>query len=149
MEVKPTPAPLQPPASDLTLSRELWDQMQQHVARVAPEEACGLIAGQAGQGRLVFPITNQLHSPVRFHMAPDEQLRALIQIDELGLDLVAIYHSHPTGPDRPSNTDIAEAYYPESFYLIWSPAPQGWKCLGFSIQERIVREAEINVIEFE
>ncbi|MBA2776934.1 MAG: Mov34/MPN/PAD-1 family protein, partial [Chloroflexia bacterium] len=29
----------------------------------------------------------------------------------------AIVHSHPTGPARPSRTDLDEAFYPESLML--------------------------------
>jgi len=137
------------PTPHLTLTAELFEQMRLHVALLAPEEACGLIAGQADRAHQVFPITNQLHSPLRFRMAPDEQLRAFIRMDELALELVAIYHSHPSGPSHPSVTDIAEAYYPESIYLIWYPDPTGWSCQGYTIQEGVVQEARIQVAEIE
>ena len=137
------------PAPQLTLTTALFEQMRQHVALLAPEEACGLIAGQADQAQQVFPVTNQLHSTLRFRMAPDEQLRAFIRMDELGLELAAIYHSHPGGPSRPSITDVAEAYYPEAIYLIWFPGPAGWSCQGFTIREGVVQEARIHVAEIE
>ena len=137
------------PTPQLTLTTELIEQMRRHVALLAPEEACGLIAGQAGRALQVFPITNQLRSSVRFRMAPDEQLRAFIRMDELGLELTAIYHSHPGGPGQPSITDIAEAYYPEAIYLIWFPDPTGWSCQGFTIREGVVQEARIQIAENE
>lgn len=137
------------PSPSLTLTQELWEQMRQHVAVAAPEEACGLIGGQGSRGFQVFPITNLLHSPVRFRMAPEEQLQALIQMEENGLELLAIYHSHPLGPDHPSNTDIAESYYPEAIYLIWSDGSAGWNCRGFTIRDRKVQVAAIQLDEFE
>lgn len=137
------------PGPQLTLPTDLYEQMRRHVVSLTPEEACGLIAGRAGRAHQVFPITNQLRSPVRFRMAPDEQLRALIRMDELGLELAAIYHSHPEGPNQPSITDITEAYYPEAIYLIWFPGPTGWSCQGFSIQEGVVQEARIIIPENE
>jgi len=137
------------PSFSLTLSLELWEQMRHHVSKTAPEEACGLIGGQVNRGRQVFPITNLLHSPVRFRMAPEEQLQALIQMEENDLELLAIYHSHPLGPDHPSITDIAESYYPEAIYLIWSAGPAGWNCHGFTIREGKVQVATIHMDEFE
>lgn len=137
------------PGPQLTLPTELYEQMRRHVASLAPEEACGFIAGRADRAHQVFPITNQLRSPVRFRMAPDEQLRALIRMDELSLELAAIYHSHPSGPSHPSITDIAEAYYPEAIYLIWFPGSTGWSCQGFSIREGVVQEASILITEIE
>lgn len=137
------------PTAQLILTAEFFEQMRRHVASLAPEEACGMIAGQAGLAHQVFPITNQLRSPVRFRMAPEEQLRAFIRMDELGLELAAIYHSHPAGPSQPSITDVAEAYYPEAIYLIWFPGPTGWSCQGFTIREGVVQQARIHVAEIE
>jgi proteasome lid subunit RPN8/RPN11 len=39
--------------------------------------------------------------------------------------LFAIYHSHPTAPAIPSNTDLAQANYPEAVYLIISLNTKG------------------------
>jgi proteasome lid subunit RPN8/RPN11 len=60
------------------------------------------------------------------------------------LDLVGIYHSHPSGPEMPSVTDVAEAYYPEAIYLIWSGANGEWTCRGFTIKAGIVAEVMID-----
>jgi proteasome lid subunit RPN8/RPN11 len=51
------------------------------------------------------------------------------------LDLVGIYHSHPHGPDTPSDTDMHEAYYPDAFYLIWSRRTGDWACRGYRIHQ--------------
>ena len=79
-------------------------------------------------------MTNTLHSAVRYRMEPLEQLAAFEAIDAQGWQLVGIYHSHPAGPEQPSPTDIAEAYYPEAVYLIWFRRAGVWECRGFSIQ---------------
>lgn len=145
----PTDSSPHQPTPLLTLTTEHLEQMRRHVALLAPQEACGLVAGQADRAQLVIPITNQLHSTVRFRMAPDEQLRAFLRMDELGLELIAIYHSHPGGPSHPSVTDVAEAYYPEAIHMIWHPDPNGWSCQGFSIREGVVQEARIQVAKIE
>jgi proteasome lid subunit RPN8/RPN11 len=93
------------------------------------------VAGYEGTSCAVFPVTNVLHSPVRFLMDPEEQLAVFHQVEEQDWQLLAIYHSHLQGPEQPSPTDIAEAYYPELVNLIWSNITGAWICRGFSIQK--------------
>lgn len=123
--------------------------MRVNVAAYAPEEACGILAGRRREVLRIIPITNQLHSPVRYLMEPHEQLKAFQLIEAQGLELLAIYHSHPQGPEGPSPTDIAEAYYPEAVYLIWSYSQREWRCRGFSIEGELVRPVELNLTGLE
>lgn len=129
----------------LRLTREQWEQMRLAVIRLAPEEACGVLLGNAERVVEIIPVTNILHSPVRFRMDPREQLNAFARMDELGLELIAIYHSHPAGPANPSATDIAQAYYPDAIQLIWYPSGSEWKCRGFLIREGGFSEVEIYI----
>lgn len=108
--------------------------MRDDVNKRAPEEACGLLAGVNGQATAVFPLTNVLHSQVRYRLAPEDQWHIFQFIEKRDWELLAIYHSHPQGPSVPSSTDIAEAYYPGVIHLIWSRSANQWRCLGFQIQ---------------
>lgn len=116
-----------------------------HAAACLPEEACGILVGQGSRAEKVIPVTNELHSPVRFRMAPLEQLDALIWLEDRGLDLLAIFHSHPTGPAMPSETDIAEFYYPGSAVIILSPADPVWQLRAFRIESGRVSEIPIHL----
>lgn len=127
----------------IKISATHWKKMREHVASLAPEEACGLAAGLNGVVLEVYPITNLLHSPVRYRMEPQEQFKVLQEIDRLGWELLAIYHSHPEGPAFPSPTDIAEAYYPEAIYIIWSPDGGTWSGRGFKIDNHQLGQAVI------
>lgn len=127
----------------LWLTQAHWIQLCAEAERHAPEEACGLLAGQGERVLAVIPVTNELHSQVRYRMEPAEQLRAFLEIDRRGWELIGIYHSHPLGPDEPSQTDIAEAFYPESVYLIISGQVSGWVFRGFFIQDGQVSEIPI------
>ena len=53
-------------------------------------------------------------------MAPEEQLRVFREVEEEGLELSAIYHSHPHSPAFPSQRDVDYAFYPDSLILIIS-----------------------------
>ncbi len=107
--------------------------MLKHVEACLPQEACGLLGGAGGQVRSIVPVTNAERSPVRYRMDPLEQVRAILSIEEDGLELVGIFHSHPLGPEGPSATDLAQITYPEAVYLIWSPGGRGWRCRAFDL----------------
>lgn len=107
--------------------------MLAHVTNVLPEEACGILAGRGGTVKAVLPVTNQLHSAVRYYMEPLELLRRLRWMDEQNLDFLGIYHSHPSGPDRLSARDVAENTYPGTVQLLWFPIPGGWEVKGYIV----------------
>lgn len=131
--------------SQIAFESAMIAEMRAHVLTCLPEEACGLLGGQMDGGRatvnVVIPVENTLHSPVRFRMDPREQLRAFNRLEVLGLELVGIFHSHPTGPDAPSATDLAEFYYPGVAFLIWSPGGEGWQMRAFRITGEGVAKA--------
>jgi len=137
------------PLQELNISQKLWQSMLADVEQRKPQEACGLIAGIENRCLAVFPISNTLHSPVRFRMEPGEQLETFMRIDENNWELLAIYHSHPSGPSHPSQTDIAEAAYPEAVNLIWSPKDASWQCRGFIIRDQQAYEIPIRIPNLE
>ena len=133
--------------------------MRQHILERVPEEACGLVAGTGGCSRVVFEVENILQSPVRFRMEAGEQIRAFLEIEKSGMDLLAIYHSHPQGPDQPSTTDLEEFAYPGTPYLIWYPEAAvamstsamsiSWTCRAFMLSDGGFREFNFSFLEDE
>jgi proteasome lid subunit RPN8/RPN11 len=143
----------------LFLNHEHWETMRKHVEACAPLEACGLLAGKDETVSEVYTVTNQARSPVRYRMDPIEQLHAFNQMEAGGLELLGIYHSHPSGPDAPSLTDIAEAAYPV-VQIIWSrsnrqkkEAPiqpaDDWQARGFWIKNGRSLEVTLQITEDE
>ncbi len=118
--------------------------MQRHVAEEAPFEACGLLAGKQDGVEAVLKVHNAVHSRVRFQMDPQEQFNALMWIEDNKLDLVGIYHSHPSGPDTVSATDINEAAY-KAVHIIWSYFNDAWSALGFWIEGKKVAEVRLQI----
>ncbi len=117
----------------INLPLRLRRQMLRHLRSVLPEEGCGFLAGAQTNAVAVLPVTNHLHSRVRFVMEPVEMLKAIQWIDEKGLEILAIYHSHPTGPATPSPTDLAEHAYPEAYSIICSRSGSRWRLRGFKM----------------
>jgi proteasome lid subunit RPN8/RPN11 len=132
----------------LYLTRRQWQSMRRHVERQAPLEACGLLAGENNRVEEVLRIRNAAQSPVRFRMEPREQLQALRWIDEQGLDLVGIFHSHPAGPAVLSPTDIAESAY-EAVHIIWYRDTTDWQARGFWIEGGKVKPVTLQIMDHE
>ena len=130
----------------IELGDDHWRSMLDDVQRRYPEEACGLLGGRANRVCIVAPVVNILKSSSRYRMDPQEQLGVFQQFDLQGMDVIGIYHSHPTGPSHPSRTDIEEAYYPEASYLIWSEMRGNWGCRAFRILSGAYSEMEIRLI---
>jgi proteasome lid subunit RPN8/RPN11 len=127
----------------LHLTDHQKQQMLKYLEKCLPEEACGLIGGHDDQAEVVLPVANELHSSVRYRMDPVEQLKNMIWIEDQGFDLLAIFHSHPMGPDIPSETDIKEFTYPGTITMIWSKETGEWKVRGFQIQDDHYREIQL------
>jgi proteasome lid subunit RPN8/RPN11 len=103
-----------------TIDRTAYLLMLACCQAIYPQEACGFLAGENGRLRVIYLIDNTLRSPVQFEMEAQQQFAAMLDMDESGLDSVVIFHSHPTGPSRPSATDRDLAYYPDWPQLIVS-----------------------------
>lgn len=130
----------------LTLSSQHWQEMLTYVDGQAPLEACGLLAGNSERVEKVIIVRNQAQSPVRFVMDPYEQLKAFEWIESQGLELLGIFHSHPTGPETASATDVAEAAY-EVVHLIWFRKQDLWQARGFWIKNGRVTEVSLQIVE--
>jgi proteasome lid subunit RPN8/RPN11 len=117
-------------------------------ARSQPNvECCGLVAGRLGVPEEIFPARNSLKSPTAYEIAPQELFSLFRVMRERGLDLAGIYHSHPTGDNSPSKTDIGLAYYPDIPYIIISPRHDAPRAIrAFQIAEGLVNELEIVVV---
>ena len=128
----------------LSLTNEQLQEMIAHVDAHLPMEACGLLAGRGSSVESVLVVKNQAQSPVRFVMDPIEQLNAFEWIDSQGLDLIGIFHSHPTGPETVSPTDIAESAY-DVVQVILARVNDDWHPRGFWIENNSYREVALQI----
>src|SRR4051794_8031348 len=108
-----------PSRSSLRIARALLDELIAHALEDAPDECCGMVAAADGEAVRVFRTRNALASPLRFQMDPQEQLRTVNEIEDAGLELGAIYHSHTRSAPEPSGTDINMAkWWPDPLWVI-------------------------------
>ena len=81
-------------------------------------------------------------------MAPEEQFAVIKDMRSKGLEMLAIYHSHPASPARPSPEDIRLAFTPGVIYVIVSLQDSSEPQIrGFTIDGEDVSESAVAVIE--
>jgi [CysO sulfur-carrier protein]-S-L-cysteine hydrolase len=110
--------------------------LEEHAAREAPNEACGLLALRDGVAERYLPCINRVASPNRFELEPPDPA-LVIDLEDEGYEL-AVFHSHPTDSARPSRTDIANVgLWERRPYLILS-RPTGelaaWQIAGGAVE---------------
>jgi proteasome lid subunit RPN8/RPN11 len=121
----------------LRIPCDFYDAMITQAIAALPDECCGLLAGcldlPVAEVTKVLPLANDALEPARnYHSEPRSMFAAYKAMQRHGLELLAIYHSHPTADASPSRKDVQENSYGESvMHLIISlkdgpPHIKGW-----------------------
>jgi len=129
----------------MRFSPELVEEMVAHARAEAPNECCGMIASRDGEAVFVHPAVNAAASPLKYEIDGAEQYRIQMEIDDAGLDLGAIYHSHTRSAPYPSQTDINLAFYPDALYVIVGLANGDPEVRAYTIRDGQVAEVELSV----
>jgi [CysO sulfur-carrier protein]-S-L-cysteine hydrolase len=129
----------------MRISGELYDEIVAHARQDAPNECCGMIASRDGEAVRIYRATNAAASPLRYEIDGAEQYRIQMSIEDAGLDLGAIYHSHTRSQPYPSQTDINLAFYPDALYVIVGVASEQPDVRAYTIRDGHVADAELNV----
>ncbi|HET7617206.1 MAG TPA: M67 family metallopeptidase [Vicinamibacterales bacterium] len=109
-----------------------------HARRDAPDECCGFLLGADDAVDEACPARNLTRSPTRFLVDPEDHFAAIHRARATGRAVRAVYHSHPSGPPRPSASDAAEMRDPELIYVIVSLAPEVTVSAWQWVEERFV-----------
>jgi proteasome lid subunit RPN8/RPN11 len=113
-----------------------------------PNEACGLLAGpllavDGGEPTRFLPLANAAASPYRYLIDPQEQLRAVLEIEDSGEEVWGIVHSHVASSAIPSDSDVGLAGWPDALYLICSLAVDPPVLRAWSIRDGSVTEVAL------
>lgn len=99
-------------------------KMERHAGAALPNEACGMLLGSIDGSAYdicdVVLTPNRMESPVRFAIPDGDVLRAYQTAAERGMDVVGVYHSHPSSPAVPSGTDAAYMELNPGTWVIYS-----------------------------
>jgi len=119
------------------------DEIVAHARAGMPNEACGILAGVDGRVERFFPAESDEPSPYYYRIESRDQIRIMNEIDDAGLDLIGIYHSHTSSPAFPSRTDAEQAFWPDAVYVIVSLASPDADVRGYRIRDMEVTEEEL------
>jgi proteasome lid subunit RPN8/RPN11 len=124
----------------MRVARAAVAQMVRHAREAAPAECCGLLFGDVAAIVEAVRTRNVAdHPAARFLVDPKDHFDGRRAARERGLEVIGFYHSHPRSPALPSETDRAEAAYPDRLYFIVSLA-------GDEPDVRLFRYAEGNFL---
>lgn len=130
----------------LELPPELYEAMLAQARAELPNECCGLLAGTIDGGvafvRRCYPLVNAAASPTEYESEPRSMFEAIRAMRRERLDVVAVYHSHPTSPPVPSRTDLARNYSPDVVNFIVSLVNASPEVRGWWLTDVDYREAE-------
>jgi proteasome lid subunit RPN8/RPN11 len=104
--------------TSLTIPDALLARVIEHAREAVPNECCGLLGGLVADGvalaSVCLPIANDLADPTRYLTNARDLFDAFRSLRADRLELLAVYHSHPTSPPVPSQRDVEENTYGET-----------------------------------
>ena len=131
----------------LSLPQSFVAEMIEHAKEDAPNECCGIIAGDNGKAVKLFRAKNAEASPYRYNVEPKDLFRIFRECEENGWSFLAIYHSHTASEAFPSPTDVRLATWPEAYYVLVSLKDTDKPVLrGFRILDGAISEEELAAI---
>ncbi|HVD20468.1 MAG TPA: M67 family metallopeptidase [Nitrososphaera sp.] len=106
-----------------------------------PDESCALLLGENNAVVEILPMRNIDESPVTFSMESTELMDAYNLAESKGLQVIAIFHSHPAQPS-PSSSDIKFMEINHVVWLIYSTTE--WRLKAY-VYDDYVKEVTIKI----
>ena len=132
----------------LEIPAYVFEQMLEQAKAQALIEVCGILAGNDSKVEKLYKMTNVDNSSNHFMMEPKEQFAVVKDIRSADLEMLAIYHSHPETPARPSAEDIRLALTPDVIYVIVSLKDvNDANVKGFLIEDGTGTEVPVKVLQ--
>ena len=117
------------------------------LARIAkdtlPNESCAFLLGDNDKVLKILPMRNIDESPVTFSIEPAELLHAYNLAESKGMQVIAIFHSHPAKP-RPSSTDLKFMEINPVVWVIYSTTESQMKAY---VYDDFVKEIGIRIVD--
>ncbi len=119
--------------------------MLEQARREQPRECCGLLVGTGDRVTAAVPMRNLARGTTRYRLDPAGHLalQRVLRVIEPRMSIVGVYHSHPRGPARPSETDVVEALYPDWVHVIVGLGGRSTEVRAFAIVRGAARPVAI------
>jgi proteasome lid subunit RPN8/RPN11 len=135
-------------AGRLRVPRAIVQAIVAHAEAELPNECCGVLAGRNCTVAIHYPLQNALASPRLYESDPRSLFVAHRDMRDRGLEMLAVYHSHPTTAPVPSWTDLANNLHGKAIvHFIVSLTTTPPTIRGWHLGETIYREAEWELID--
>lgn len=106
----------------MKIRQQVLDRIVAHAVEDLPNECCGLLIGSAEMVEDAARARNAKQSRTKFQVEPADHFAAIRRARAAGLQVIGAYHSHPSGPSGPSETDRARLTDPTMVHIIVSLA---------------------------
>jgi proteasome lid subunit RPN8/RPN11 len=119
-------------------------RMLEGIAKDAlPNESCAFLLGHNDKVKEILEVRNSDQSPLTFRIESKDLLHAYYLAESKGMQVIAIFHSHPTKP-WPSNTDVKFMEINPVVWVIYSTTDGRLK--AFIYDDDLVKEVRIRII---
>jgi proteasome lid subunit RPN8/RPN11 len=131
----------------LRLEHHVYLRVLAHCWDSYPEEGCGLLGGDPSTGHVsrCYPARNVAASARVYTLDPGDHLKASLDAEEAGLELLGVFHSHTHTDAYPSPTDVAQAPDPGWHYVIVSLRDVAPMLRSFRIVDGDVDEEQVSI----
>jgi proteasome lid subunit RPN8/RPN11 len=119
----------------VVIPAEIREELVAHAREALPNEACGVVVLEGERAVRYVRGRNTAESPYRYHLDIDPEVWFL---EDEGYEL-AVFHSHPETPARPSRTDVESIGLWEGRPYVIVRADTGELC-AWRIREGDIRE---------
>lgn len=106
----------------MKIRQDVLTKIVAHAVEDLPNECCGLLIGTADIVEDASRARNTKRSRTKFQVEPADHFAAIRRARAAGFEIVGAYHSHPSGPSGPSETDRVRLTDPSMFHVIISLA---------------------------
>ena len=108
-----------------------------------PNESCAFLLGHNDKVKEILEVRNSDQSPLTFRIESKDLLHAYYLAESKGMQVIAIFHSHPTKP-WPSSTDVKFMEINPVVWVIYSTTDGQLK--AFIYNDDLVKEVHIRII---
>ena len=109
-----------------------------------PNESCAFLLGHNDRVAKILPMRNIDESPITFSIEPTELIYAYNLAESKGMDVIAIFHSHPAKA-WPSSTDMKFMEINPVIWVIYSTTQNQLKAFVYD-DDDFIKEIDIRII---
>ncbi len=108
-----------------------------------PNESCAFLLGHNDNVKEILKVRNSDESPVTFRIESADLLHTYYLAESKGMQVIAIFHSHPAKP-WPSSTDVKFMEINPVVWVIYSTTDDQLR--AFIYDDDLVKEVHIRII---